>query len=113
MTTLIKSGLTSLPALQRADPNKLVSILSQHLDAKKCHSFTKALSSLPDLDVQVQVSVKQEKGKDSEQDIVMTGVAQVTLTRTSRGAQNDTVYSPAFPKTIRELWWLVLGDPEV
>ena len=123
LSHLARHGITCLPEMIVAGRNSVRSLLSRApsggkrgalLSDKQTEEVLKALDQLPDISLNASVKVKPwkeegEEGKEGEENGV--AVVQVDFRRLGRG--NDVVYAPLYPKKMRELWWLVVGDATV
>jgi hypothetical protein len=126
---LIKSGITCLPEILCASRKKVESILSspisKHnpssssqsskaplasvplLSKQEINELFSAVDSLPIIEMSYKINMATLEGDCLESKLV---TVEVDLQR--RGNSSDVVYAPNFPKKLRELWWIVIGDPQ-
>lgn len=123
---LIKNGITCLPEIQCASRKKIESILSSPIP-KRDHSQSSkgsldmvpllskqeikelfnALDCLPTIEMSYKIDMAALEGDCLDGKLI---TVEVDLQR--RGDSSDVVYAPNFPKKLRELWWIVIGDPQ-
>ena len=82
------------------------------LNRKNFDELFGALEQIPNLFVTHKLKIAKQKDEEEGKEGEEEGVAELEVeVRRPRGS--DVVYAPRYPKKMRELWWLVVGDPQV
>eukprot|EP00211_Chloroparvula_japonica_P000559 CAMPEP_0119126784 /NCGR_PEP_ID=MMETSP1310-20130426/5571_1 /TAXON_ID=464262 /ORGANISM="Genus nov. species nov., Strain RCC2339" /LENGTH=1688 /DNA_ID=CAMNT_0007116969 /DNA_START=54 /DNA_END=5120 /DNA_ORIENTATION=+ len=115
MDRLVSSGLVSLAQVLNSSVDKLQHLLCENgkyqrgaLTRKQFVTMVDVFKFYPDMHMVYKMRRTSETTEEGEKE--ETGVLDITLRRGPKGCQTDDVYSPKYPKKMRELWWIVLGD---